>query len=197
MFQIRVDLCAKLPADHPFQPPVVEPLNIAPTDATTIGDQAGSESANLVETSGELPSVESELEKASEATSGEVASESPQQQTPNLQTASTTSLVIPDHIESLSFIEQISKPEIFDMEVEISNSSSTSVPDEPLETNTLTIPINDQPSTSNLAIQPCALVKTNVPYPPTLFLDSTILADVCENIFQELNKLIQAMRSFG
>jgi len=78
------------------------------------------------------------------------------------------------------------------MEVEISNSSSTFVPDEPSETNTPTIPTNDQPSASNLAIQPCVPAKTKVPSPPTLFLNSTILADVCENIFQELNKLIQA-----
>jgi len=79
------------------------------------------------------------------------------------------------------------------MEVEISNSSSTSVPDESLETNTqIVIPTNDQPSTSNLIIQPCAPAKTNVPSPPTLFLDSTILPDVCENIFQDLNKLVQA-----
>jgi len=52
--------------------------------------------------------------------------------------------------------------------------------------------INDQPSSSNLAIQPCAPSKTNVPSPPTLFLDSTILADMCENNFQELNNLVQA-----
>jgi len=252
MSQMRVDLCAKLPADHPFQPPmidclqsiptdaegvdepvgsvsanistsshpnqppVVEPLNFAPADAETIGEQVGSESTDLDESSapqpksptkssepsvldhlvnhysGELPGVESKLEIASEVAYGEVASESPQQQTPNLQTASTTFPIIPEHIESLSFVEQISEPEISDMDVEISNSSSTSVPDEPSETNTPTIPTNDQPSTSNLAIQPCAPAKTNVPYPPTLFLDSTILADVCENIFQELNKLSQA-----
>ena len=126
MSQTRVDLCAKLPADHPFQPPmidclqsipadaegvdepagsisenistsshpnqpsVIKPINFAPADAETIGEQVGSESANLVETSspqpkspskssepsvldhlvnhysGELPSVESELEKAYE-----------------------------------------------------------------------------------------------------------------------------------
>jgi len=253
MSQMRVDLCAKLPADHPFQPPMIDclqsipadaegvdkpagsvsanistsshpnqppvakPLNFAPADAKTIGEQASSESANLVETSSpqpkssskssepsvldqlvnhyssELPGVESELEKAYEVASGEVASESPQQQTPNLQTASTTSPVILDHIESLSFTEQISEPEVSDMEVEISNSSSTSVPDEPSETNTPTIPTNNQPSTSNLSIQPCAPPRTTkVPSPPTLFLDSSILADVCENIFQELNKLIQA-----
>jgi len=146
-------------------------------------------------------------------TSGEVASESPQQQAPPLQTASTTcpdfsvleqsvhEQVVPehvfDHIESLSFIEHISEPKVSDMEVEPSNSSSTEIltaaPYKPLETNTQTaIPTNDQPSTSNLAIQPCAPGKTNVPSPPTLFLDSTILADVCQNIFQELNKLIEA-----
>jgi len=53
-------------------------------------------------------------------------------------------------------------------------------------TNTIAKPetsINDQPSSSNLAIQPCALAKKNVPSPPTLFLDSIFLANVCENIF--------------
>jgi len=57
-----------------------------------------------------------------------------------------------------------------------------------IPTNTST---NDQPSSSNLAIQPCASAKTNVLSPLTIFLDSIILADVCENIFQELNNLIQ------
>jgi len=46
---------------------------------------------------------------------------------------------------------------------------------------------------SNQALQACAPAKTtNFPSLPTLFLDSSILADVCENIFQELNKLVQA-----
>ena len=84
--------------------------------------------------------------------------------------------------------------EVSDMEVEISNSSFTSVPDQPLETNIQTaIPTNDQPSSSNLAIQVSTPPRTTkVPSPPTLFLNSSILADVCENIFQELNKLVQA-----
>jgi len=51
---------------------------------------------------------------------------------------------------------------------------------------------NDQPSSSNLAIQPVAPAKTNVPSPPTLFRHSTILANVCDSIFQELNSLVQA-----
>jgi len=62
-------------------------------------------------------------------------------------------------------------------------------------TNTQTDPetyINDQPSSSNLSIQLVATAKTNVPSPPTLFLHSTILANVCEGIFQELNHLVQA-----
>ena len=32
MSQIRVDLCNRLPADHPFQPPVIEPLNMIPAN---------------------------------------------------------------------------------------------------------------------------------------------------------------------
>jgi hypothetical protein len=43
------------------------------------------------------------------------------------------------------------------------------------------ISTNDQPSSSNQAIQACAPARsTNVSSPPTLFLDSSILADVCE-----------------
>ena len=41
-------------------------------------------------------------------------------------------------------------------------------------------------------MQPVAPAKTNVPSPPTLFLHSTILANVCNSIFQELNGLVQA-----
>jgi len=32
MSQIRVDVCNRLPADHPFQPPVIEPLNMIPAN---------------------------------------------------------------------------------------------------------------------------------------------------------------------
>ncbi|RHN74221.1 hypothetical protein MtrunA17_Chr2g0307901 [Medicago truncatula] len=67
------------------------------------------------------------------------------------------------------------------------------VPEQVLEINTHTATsTNDQPSSSSQAIQACALARsTNVPSSPTMFLDSSILADVCENIFQELNKLVQ------
>jgi len=35
MSQRRVDICNKLPADHPFQPLVIEPLNVIPADTHT------------------------------------------------------------------------------------------------------------------------------------------------------------------
>jgi hypothetical protein len=69
-----------------------------------------------------------------------------------------------------------------------------SVPDQPLTNNTQTPnSTNNRPSSSHLAIVPAAPPKpTKIPSPPTIFLDSTLLTDVCEKIFQELNKLIQA-----
>ena len=250
MSQMRVDICNKLPADYPLQPPVVEPLNVAPADAEGSDEPAGSVSANTATSSqsdqptlvkplnfaqtqtetktcepsvsqpklptklsepnvlyqlishysGELPEVESELQKASEVASDEVASESPQQQTPEPQTASTTTQIIPDQTDSLDCTEQVSEPEATDMEVEMTNPSSTSAPDDLTETNVTTlptiiptIPTNNQPLPSNLVIQPITPPKpTKIPSPPTMYLDSSLLVDVCENIFQELNRLIQS-----
>jgi len=91
-----------------------------------------------------------------------------------------------DFVPELTVPEQ-PVPELSVSKQTINNQSST--------TNIFAEPqtsVNDQPSSSNLAIQPCAPARTNVPSPPTMFLDSTILADVCENIFQELNSLVQA-----
>jgi len=72
-----------------------------------------------------------------------------------------------------------------------------SVPDQPSDTITKNADpepfTTDQTSSSNQALQTfIPAITTKVPSPPTLFLDSTILADVCENIFQKLNKLVQA-----
>ena len=51
----------------------------------------------------------------------------------------------------------------------------------------------DLPSSSTQALQTCTPIQTsNISSPPTLFLDSIILADVCESIFTELNKLFKA-----
>jgi len=51
MSQMRVDICNKLPADHPFQPPVVEPLNIALADAEGSDEPARSASATTTTSS--------------------------------------------------------------------------------------------------------------------------------------------------
>ena len=45
MSQKRIDICNKLPINHPLQPPMVEPLNIAPADAEGSDESAGSVSA--------------------------------------------------------------------------------------------------------------------------------------------------------
>jgi len=113
MSQMRLDVCARLLANHHFQPPVMEPLQSIPVDAEVVGEPAGPESANLEESSsypilttqtseqsvldelanhysGELPGFEPNQERASEAASDEVTLESPQQQAPNLQMASNT-----------------------------------------------------------------------------------------------------------
>ena len=108
MSQMRVDVCKGLPANHLFQHPMIEPLQSIPADAEVIGDQTRPESANhevslspskpttpasdpfviqdlINHYSGELPSFEPNLQKASEIASGEITSESPQQQEPDLQ----------------------------------------------------------------------------------------------------------------
>jgi len=51
MSQMRVDICNKLPADHPFQSPMVEPLNIAPADVEGFNEPAGSASATTATSS--------------------------------------------------------------------------------------------------------------------------------------------------
>ncbi|AES65929.2 hypothetical protein MTR_2g059050 [Medicago truncatula] len=133
---------------------------------------------NLVNHSlSELPGCELNLEKVSKVASSEVTLESPQQQAPNVQMASITCPddSVPEHYVSEHVV--LEQP----------------VPEQVLEINTHTATsTNDQPSSSSQAIQACALARsTNVPSSPTMFLDSSILADVCENIFQELNKLVQ------
>jgi hypothetical protein len=102
MSQMRVNVSARLPANHPFQPPMIEPLQSIPADAETVSKPAVSESANLHESlshskptthtsepsvlenlvnhySGELPGVEPNLEKASRVIFDEITLESPQQ----------------------------------------------------------------------------------------------------------------------
>ena len=86
-------------------------------------------------------------------------------------------------ITNIDYVPEQPVPELSVSEQTINSQSSTTNTPTELETS-----VNDQPSFSNLVIQPVAPAKTNVPSPPTLFLYSTILADVC----QELNNLVQA-----
>ena len=58
-----------------------------------------------------------------------------------------------------------------------------------IESNTSTI-IPSEPSSSN------STQLTNIPFPPTLLLDSIILKEVCENIFKDLNKLVKTRSNF-
>ena len=146
--------------------------------------------------SSELPEVASELQKASEVASDEVTSESPQHQSDEPQTTSTKIQIIPKYVESTSCTEEVSEPEATEMKIDMINSLSTSASDDMSETNISTTipthPTNNQPSSSHLAIQPITPPKADkIPIPPTMYLDSSLLADVCENIFQELNKMTQ------
>jgi len=103
----------------------------------------------------------------------------------------TDIVIIPNQIHPEPDVPEQSVPEqdIHELSVPeqaISNQSSATNIILELEITT-----NNQPSSSNLALQTCAPARPkNIPSPPTLFLDSTILVNVCENIFQELNKLI-------
>jgi len=113
MQQRRISACVRLPADHPLQPRMIEPLQSIPADAKVVGDQMGPESANhevsvsspkpttqtndpsviqdlINHYSGELPGFEPNLEKASELASDEVISECPQQQEPDIQMTPNT-----------------------------------------------------------------------------------------------------------
>jgi len=220
MQQRRIDVCKILPVDHPLQPPMINPIQFVPADAEGVDDHTGTNIANIdvsssqpispnqtTQTSdpsiiqnlvnhysGELPGYESKLEKAADIASDEVMTESPHQQTPNQEMASSTNInfvLIPDpvpeqNIPELVVPKQPASELIVPVQV-INNQSPTTNTIAQSETS-----INDQPSSSKLAIQLCAPFKTNAPYPPTLFLDSNILAYVCENIFQELNSLVQA-----
>jgi len=96
MQQRRINVCVRLPADHPLQPPMIEHIQFVHDDAEGVIDQTGSESASIdvslspTQTnepsiiqdlmnhySGELPGYETNLEKASDITSNEVMIESP------------------------------------------------------------------------------------------------------------------------
>jgi len=101
MAQMRVDVCQRLPADHPFQPPFIQPLQTIHANAEVESDQAepqsdipisssSSQPQPTIQTSdpfvlealanhynGELPGFRPNSENASKIASDEVVSESP------------------------------------------------------------------------------------------------------------------------
>jgi len=126
---------------------------------------------------------------ASDIASDEVMTKYPPQHEPNPEMATTTNndSVLIHEILVLELIvpeQTVSEHSAYELST---NSQSTTTNSHEHET-----PTDDQTSSSNLAIQIVAPTKTNVPSPPILFLHSTILANVCDDIFQELNSLVQA-----
>jgi hypothetical protein len=55
MAQIRFNVCARLPVDHPLQPSMIEPISFVPANAEVISKQVGSRSANFNESSSSHP----------------------------------------------------------------------------------------------------------------------------------------------
>jgi len=47
MQQRRINACVRLPADHPLQPPMIEPLQFVSTNAEGVDDHTRSKSGNI------------------------------------------------------------------------------------------------------------------------------------------------------
>jgi len=149
--------------------------------------------------SSELPEYVSNQHTASNIASAEVMTESTQHQPPNSPTNNfvpTSIIIVPElNVPEQTPSEQ-SAPEHNASEQTTSDQNASELPEQTQPSTTIIHEsehsTNDQPSSSNLAIQPIKPTRTNVPSPPTMFLNSTILSQVCESIFQELNNLIEA-----
>ena len=131
--------------------------------------------------SGELLGYVSNLQTASNIASDEVMTESPQQQlqkSPSNTCVLTSAILVPELSDPEQTIPEQSVPE----HIAYEQTASVQIESELLnQTQSSTSNIheseqitNDQPSPSNLAIQPTKPAKTNVPSPPTMFLDSTV-----------------------
>ena len=133
MKQKKIDVCNNLPADHPLQPPMIDPIQFVPVDVEGVDDHTGTNIAiidvsssqttqttqisepsiiqNLVDHySGELPEYETNQDKASNVAYDEVMTKSPQQHEPNQEMASSTNLnsvVISEPVHELVVPEQL------------------------------------------------------------------------------------------
>jgi len=170
---------------------------------------------------GELPGFERNLERASKIAYDKVTSESPQQQEPNLQMASNTCSYLIIHPDFQPFHLNASHSNIsFGIALRnLANQKSSAYENHHFfsEDSTLLVqPLNvaasseaimiesdydeedlimcDQPSTSSQNFEPSTSEPQtiDIPYPPTHLLDSIILKEVSENIFEDLTKLVKA-----
>jgi len=120
--------------------------------------------------SSELPEYVSNQQTVSNIASDEVMTESPQHQPPNSPTNTfvpTSDILVPELNVPKQTITEHSAPE---------HNASEQTPTLTSINHETEHSTNDQPSSSNLAIQPVKPTRTNVPSPPTMFLDSTILS---------------------
>jgi len=127
----RIDACKNLPADHPLQPPVIEPIQFIPAAAEGESDCVGTDLANTIVSStpnspttqtteipepsiipnleshysGELPEYVSKSQIASDIASDEVMTECPPQHEPNSEMATTTN-------NDFVLISELSVPEL-------------------------------------------------------------------------------------
>jgi len=165
--------------------------------------------------SGELPNVDFNLQKASEVTTSEVASENQNQSEPNPEQSSTTILEKPssepnvpehsvpeqtgsDHIPSPTLSENAMESDGIILSKDPNEETEQSSPieveqsasDQPSFSNTQSSPSINQ-SSNNLQIEPFAAPKPRkLPSQPTKFLDSNVLRGVCEDITEKMIKLI-------
>jgi len=207
MQQRRIDACKNLSADHPLQPPAIEPIQFIPAAAEGESDCVGIDLANTIVSStpnspttqtteilepsiipnleshysGEPPEYVSNSQIASNIAFDEVMTECPPQHEPNQEMATTTNI-------DFVLIHEILVPELTVPKQTASEQSVSELTTNSQSTTTNTqidheTSTHDQPSSLNLVIQHVAPTKTNVPSPPTLFLHSTILSNLCDIIF--------------
>jgi len=204
MQQIRIEKCMNLPENHPLQPLVIEAIQSilasaegasdlsrtdldisnesvatpnSPTPNTSNNNQTPEQTviSNLESHySGELPGYQPQM--TSDITSDEVVmTERPPQQQPNQ---------IRDHITSSNSILQ---PETTEPKSETSVDSEPSASDQ-YESDQTTK--NQNSSSSNMFIEPIEPTFSNMPKPPSVFLNLPFLETVCLDIFKKANKLI-------
>ena len=216
--QTRINKCKNLPEKHPLQPPVIEAIQSIPASAKGASDLSGTcldvldESVSTPNSptptpnnndnqtfeqsvisnieshcSGELPEYQPQM--TSDITSDEVVIESPSQQQPN------------KNIDHINISDSIPLPEISVSESEISVSKQNVYETDNSEPNASDQHESEQttddqtPSSSNMFIEPSNQIFSEIPKPPSFFLNLPFLATVCFDIFKKAKKLIETRQN--